>query len=44
VNKWDERRQINMKYGKLPLKPGFNKRRMNYNDKMKLLDIEVYGS
>jgi len=33
-----------MKYGKLPLKPGFNKRKIDFKEKMDLLEIEVYGS
>ena len=37
--KLEQRNQVNLKYGRLPLKPGFNKRKLNYNDKLALLDI-----
>ncbi|CDW89336.1 UNKNOWN [Stylonychia lemnae] len=42
--KLDGRKEIYLKYGKLPLKPGFNKRKIDFKEKMALLDIEVYGS
>eukprot|EP00347_Sterkiella_histriomuscorum_P007411 403349026 len=44
VSKLDDRKQIQLKYGKLPLKPGFNKRKLDFKEKMDLLDIEIYGS
>lgn len=42
--KLDGRKELYLKYGKLPLKPGFNKRKIDFKEKMALLDIEVYGS
>lgn len=37
-------RELNLKYGKLPLKPGFNKKRHEYNEKIDLSETDVYGS
>jgi hypothetical protein len=31
------------KYGKLPLKPGFNKKKLDFHEKMDLLSIDLYG-
>ncbi len=44
IKKLDERKTLHLKYGKLPLKPGFNKRKLDFKEKMDLLDIEMYGS
>lgn len=44
IKKLDERKTLYLKYGKLPLKPGFNKRKLDFKEKMDLLDIEMYGS
>jgi hypothetical protein len=43
MNKLDERKNLHRQYGKLPLKPGFNKRKIGFNEKMDLLSIDIYG-
>lgn len=43
LKKLDERKSVMVKYGKLPLKPGFNKRKLDYHDKMAMLEIQTYG-
>ena len=37
--KLEQRNMVLLKYGRLPLKPGFNKKKLDYNDKLVLLDI-----
>lgn len=39
AGKLEERRSVMNKYGRLPLKPGFNKRQLDYKDKLTMLDI-----
>lgn len=39
VRKLEERKSVMLKYGKLPLKPGFNKKKLDFHDKMAILEI-----